>query len=106
MIRIGSATPWGAADSVDVIAEGITRVGTPSHGGIHLSQARLDSIPEWGRKGHSGFTPPEWFEEDAEVVYVWLAFPELFPIQQGAALNTARQYYPQLLCECGKRRGH
>jgi len=106
MISIGSCTPWGEADHIEVLAPGITRVDTPSHGGIHLSKERIKEMPKWARKGPSAYTPDEWFEEDAEVAYVYLAFPELFPTQQAGALNTAKIYYPDLLCECGRRRGH
>ena len=41
-----SYSPWGAPDTVYVIADGILDVSTPSHGGILLSYERNQQIPE------------------------------------------------------------
>lgn len=38
-------TPWGTADTIETLAEGITSVTTPSHGGIILSTERQAELP-------------------------------------------------------------
>jgi hypothetical protein len=40
-------TPWGKADSVEIIADGIYTVSTPSHGGILLLPERLAAMPDY-----------------------------------------------------------
>ena len=65
-------TPWGWADGVEEIAEGITFYWTPSHGGYRVSQERLLQMPEKWR------TADRWFEEDCEAALVVSAFPEVF----------------------------
>lgn len=67
-------TPWGWAREEDrvIIAEGIERYTTPSHGGYFLSHGRLKKVhPGWGHEGG-------WFEEDIEWAIVVLTFPEHF----------------------------
>ncbi|WP_156250944.1 DUF7007 domain-containing protein [Pseudactinotalea terrae] len=68
-IRIGSRTPWGAADVVYDIADGIAEVGTPSHGGIKLSPQRNKLVPAPLRNA-SG-----WYEEDCEANIPMWTFP-------------------------------
>lgn len=70
-------TPWGEADHVEHIADGITRYSTPGHGGYGLSAARLASmppalraVPTWAGRG--------WYEEDVDWALVALAFPDHF----------------------------
>ncbi len=60
VVHDGMATPWGIADYVGHIAEGIGVVGTPSHGGIKLSSERQKQMPEYLR------TDDGWYEEDCE----------------------------------------
>lgn len=43
-------TPWGKADSVELIADGIYTVSTPSHGGILLLPERLAAMPNYMRR--------------------------------------------------------
>jgi hypothetical protein len=38
-------TPWGPAQYVDEIADGIANVSTASHGGVVLDEARAAQIP-------------------------------------------------------------
>lgn len=80
-----TSTPWGTADYIDQIAEGIYRMGTPSHGGIWLSRERAAQVPanykQWadkwakGKQRYSG----EWYEEDCCALAVVVTFPDLFP---------------------------
>jgi hypothetical protein len=106
MLKVGSATPWGVADFVKVLAPGVVMVCTPSHGGIWLSRERCDAMPRElagvptfversvGRmpSAHGG----RWYEEDCDVALVALAFPELFPREfvAGPAGVVASRYSP------------
>lgn len=74
-IRVGSRTPWGAADHVTDIAAGITAVGTPGHGGVKLTPQRNRQIPSALRES-SG-----WYEEDCEWNIPARYFPEEFAAQ-------------------------
>lgn len=83
-MKRGSHTPWGPAQHSEYIAEGIIRVDTASHGGLHLSpqrheelQAMFRSFPTWagGR----------WYEEDCDACAVIVAFPDVFPDSQDSA---------------------
>lgn len=105
MLKVGSATPWGVADFVKVLAPGVVMVGTPSHGGIWLSRERCDAMPR-ELAGVVTFVesggpqaPREggrWYEEDCDVALVALAFPELFPREfvAGRAGVVASRYSP------------
>ena len=74
------STPWGEADHVEKIGEGVVQVGTPSHGGIGVDRevaakrltaaARAQAITQGGRY---------WFEEDCDWAIVAAEFPEHFP---------------------------
>ena len=89
-------TPWGVPDFVKEIAPGITCYSTPSHGGYHLSDARVASMPKPLREfkpwaGHG------WYEEDCDWSIVALAFPQFFPADAiPAALTTLKHYKPEL----------
>ena len=72
----GMQTPWGVADSVEMIAEGIYFASTPSHGGFWLSRERYATMPTEYRGKVSG--PRRWFEEDCEALLVVASFPSLF----------------------------
>ena len=84
-------TPWGIADSVEQLGQGILSVSTPSHGGIWVPAALLDRIDYRGREeamkwshGWGG----QWFEEDCCWAWVAVAFPALFRAEDVA---TARE---------------
>ena len=90
------ATPWGRADDIDVIADGITFYSAPSHGGFHLSAERLERIDPRARayaaKWSHGWGE-SWFEEDCAASAVVLAFPEHFkPIDFERATAIARHW--------------
>lgn len=84
-IQINSPTPWGLVDTVTYVADGITFVSTPSHGGFHLSPERLRLVPkEWlaVRRGETEATSSPWFEEDCDANMVVLTYPGLFSSDQ------------------------
>lgn len=70
-------TPWGRADFEERIAPGITFYGTPSHGGVLLSEARYEELPPAFRGTEFGGNT-RWFEEDCDLVKVIVAFPQFF----------------------------
>lgn len=61
-------TPWGVADSVDEVIDGIMSVETSSHGGYKLDAARNRRMPEYMRK------PGGWYEEDCDWCLPFVAF--------------------------------
>jgi hypothetical protein len=64
-------TPWGIADHVEYIAEGIYSVSTPSHGGIMLDHDRADMIPD-DIEPFSG--DRRFWEEDSDWCVPYLVF--------------------------------
>jgi len=96
----GSSTPWGEAQGVEKIGRGIVFVDTAGHGGIWLSDERMQEMPEPLRKigEESKIHPdfPTWFEEDAEISAVIAAFPDKFSLNVvGNAMVMLRTVYPQ-----------
>lgn len=81
----GSRTPWGTADHVDHVADGIAVAGTPGHGGIKLSPERNAEIPA-ALRNKSG-----WYEEDCESNIVGMYHPEAFPHYKGGDQEAIRE---------------
>lgn len=75
-------TPWGPISEKTEVAEGITVVSTPSHGGIILSEDRQLQVPEHLSNGSA------FYEEDCEVNLVYLAFPDVFLDKLPSALGS------------------
>lgn len=71
-VREGSRTPWGSAQVVDHVADGITVVHCAGHGGLKLSPERNKAVPAPLRQ-KSG-----WYEEDCEASIVGWVHPEAF----------------------------
>ena len=63
MVKPGDPTPWGPAQHVERLADGIELVETASHGGIKLSAVRLGAMPAAAR------TSDGWYEEDCEACW-------------------------------------
>lgn len=72
----GTRTPWGKAQVIEKIADGIEYIQTASHGGYRVSKERLDKMPAHLRL--CSFTDNEYFEHDCSWCAVVLAFPECF----------------------------
>ena len=58
--REGMNTPWGKAQHVEQIAEGIFSVSTANHGGTLLDRKRNAQVPDYMRKSGG------WYEEDCD----------------------------------------
>jgi len=89
----GMKTPWGRADNVHKLVEGIWFVGTPGHGGLKVSAALNKKIPETVRADGG------WYEEDLAYNWVVVFFPELVErnVVQGTvedAHTTLRNWFP------------
>lgn len=64
-----TATPWGAIDESEELAEGIVRVTTPHHGGWLLSPERQERMPPHLKLQSAAY------EEDGAFYLVVLGFP-------------------------------
>ena len=72
-------TPWGTAQTIHTLADGIVSVTTASHGGIRVSPERMELIPEDLRRGCIEWSDGTgWFEEDCMWAVVYDTFPECF----------------------------
>ncbi len=96
LIRDGSATPSGSADSVTDLGGGLYLVTTPSHGGIYVPDEQLAKIPTdrvaWSRYWSGA---ENWFEEDCAACFVVAAFPGLFaPDHVARCREAVETFYP------------
>ena len=72
-------TPWGPAQSVRAIGQGVFRVDTAGHGGYFVPASLLYRIPPEQQAWAAGWSGSEhWYEEDCCWAAVAVAFPELF----------------------------
>jgi len=79
-------TPWGKADSVEQIGEGIFFASTSSHGGYFVPTALLNKIPEdYQRRALKWSGSRNWYEEDCEWASVVVSFAYLFNKDQVTA---------------------
>lgn len=90
-ITEGMRTPWGPADNVFELCDGIHIVSTPGHGGFKVDRKLNARIPQYMRRKDG------WYEEDCEYALVLLALAD--EIKPGAedlmnARQTVRNYYP------------
>ena len=80
-------TPWGVAQTVTQVADGIVFYETASHGGYHVAADLLPAIDPRGRAYAAKWSGSEqWFEEDCAWSAIAIAFPVLF---DSMAINTA-----------------
>jgi hypothetical protein len=74
-----TSTPWGAADHVTLIGDGIAHISTPSHGGFYVPPTLNEKIPaEWREASWCGLAKTGWYEEDCDAAMVILTFPQWF----------------------------
>jgi hypothetical protein len=100
-LRVGTATPWGAAQSVHVVeCEGlaIVKVSTASHGGIYVPGALLARIPEVAQLyAQSWSGSRHWYEEDCAWAFVALSLPEFFSAREIEAAIATIEWLDELL---------
>ena len=88
MLKTIKYSPWGKIQTSKVIADGIEKVSTSSHGGFKLNRKRNAGVhPLWRRAGG-------WYEEDCEWAIVVLTYPILFPQAVPGAVITAKDWFP------------
>ena len=100
-MNIGSPTPWGRADWVSKLADGVYQVGTPAHGGLYMLPSAVAAIPD--DVGAAFMHGGTWAEEDCEAAIALailhhrgkvatekLGMPAIAVYKQ--ALRTARQF--------------
>jgi hypothetical protein len=76
-------TPWGHADHVVKLAEGVHFVSTPSHGGFHLDPERNAIVPpEWKDATFRKLGERGWYEEDCDWAIMARFYPELFTAEE------------------------
>jgi hypothetical protein len=100
-------TPWGVAQHSREYAPGIVFYSTASHGGFHLSDARVAMMPKCLREfvpfGGEQRGAGRWLEEDCDWSIVAIAFPQFFkPEDIEVALSTIKHYKPELFAELVK----
>ena len=102
-------TAWGQLQTAERLAEGVWIVTTASHGGVWVSETRLDEwnarFPTWGVFSGAGiYEPwtgsPQWWEEDCDWVIPVLVFRGhirkrgIVQQAEAAVLNFARAAKP------------
>lgn len=63
-------TPWGKADSVCFLGQGILQISTPSHGGLKISPKLNSLIPSEFRHSDG------WYEEDCDYAIPYYFIPD------------------------------
>ena len=93
------SSPWGQPQHQSTLIPGIVQVSTASHGGFHLSPSRLAELPASVRDAERFNSPGPWYEEDAEVYIVAVAFPEVAKacgVAREAAIAGLKRWYPKI----------
>jgi hypothetical protein len=100
-IEVPSAwTPWGAADHMDTIAEGIVFYSTPSHGGFWLSAERLRQVNKVFREA-TFVKGGQWYEEDCDAAMVVVSFPQYFEVSMvQRAAESLKRWHPTVAEKC------
>lgn len=72
-------TPWGRAQTCEILSNTVSRYCTSSHGGYHVADVSLALIkPEWRAYAKRWSGSENWFEEDCAWAFVAFTFPSLF----------------------------
>jgi len=97
------STPWGSAQTMDIMADGIVGYTTASHGGICLDiirQRELNWSDNWLKSA-------QWWEEDCDWAIPFYFFrneikkDEYYDRSLQSAINTIKNHHP----EFAKREG-
>ena len=92
-LACGHVTPWGHAEGVTNIGDGVCVVSTSGHGGYYVPDALLEHIPAEHRRIAASWSGSEsWYEEDCCWAYVAQAFPHLFPPEAAADAESVAKY--------------
>lgn len=77
-MKLGDQTPWGEADYINEIVEGVSLVGTPSHGGIMVRKEVSAFLSERSKKVSIDFGDYICFEEDCALGAVFMDMPSIY----------------------------
>ena len=92
-----AGSPWGPVDYSKEDAPGLWSISTPGHGGIFVSRERLGAMPRALVERTDCYPGGQYFEEDIEWARVALAFPDVYPTEQGAARGALASSHPAIL---------
>ena len=90
-MRVGDPTPWGAADNVCRLADGVWLVSTPSHGRLYLQGPAKEAVPAAIRDTLTNGA--EWAEEDLEIVLMLAALHQQGRVGEDAIWMTPEKLY-------------
>ena len=94
-ITIGDRTPWGTADNVEKLGEGVYAVDTPSHGGLRIFRSAQAVLPTAVRK--TFVKGGGWAEEDCEQFIAAALLHDRGVIQATRLWTPARRMYDAAL---------
>jgi len=95
-------SPWGTIQHKTILAPGIIRVNTASHGGIYLSPERVQKLKQDFPEFRTWTGELEWLEEDCDATIAYVAFPDLpCDFDLAEAWNYFKEYQP-LIFQAGK----
>jgi hypothetical protein len=80
-------TPWGKADDISEVFNGVKFYSTPNHGGFKVDKSLLSVMPKKYVIDHG------WYEEDCDSCKVVLAFPEKFDSKTVDFAQTTWNYW-------------
>ena len=97
----GSASPWGAIQTVTPLGPDAVAVSTASHGGLRVSPDALARMPAATRQ--TAYSANGWFEEDCDWALPYLAMgldafePDAARAAEvwAAAVHTVQRYHSQ-----------
>ena len=98
---LGSSSPWGAIQTLEPLGPDAVAVTTASHGGLRLSEAALQRLPEAVQA--TTYSSGGWFEEDCDWALPYLALrldafetdPDRGSTMRAAAARTVARWHPQ-----------
>ena len=87
-----TGSPWGRIQTCEQIHPGIWHVTTASHGGLYLSDDRVEQMKLLLGDDYNTFCgEPQWFEEDCDWALVAIAFRNEFDSKRvQGAINLSR----------------
>ena len=87
----GGASPWDQIQTVRVIADGIIRVSTASHGGLWVRPDLEATIPADCQDIARQYAPKGWYEEDCDALIPLALLPGVPDDQRETARGYARK---------------